>query len=1805
MAFSTSKFETFSARPPTPPKDPQGNDVDVDLDATLSFLDDPFGAKTHATRSTAAKALLSTPEQSPSSDIAPGTGSSSAKKRVNFELLPSTKPPNALHLHTPHRSSPLRPLPQTRVSKPLKSILKASDPSATPNPTDEGAAAHNFQTFPDMLESLVKMLAQGPRSSKLDAYINLQRTMQAYEKIPDLHALTIKMGLLAQFIRRDIYAIGISKTGPDSMLITQALKFLMVLLRLPELKPAMDDEFCSVIVDRSIQVASDATMPKTIINTHLAVLMQQSFRGKVMTPARVEKILDMLDDIQDRVSGASVHAYRIRIYRKLIMQRHEVMARHTERWFKHVLNAMLSVQKDINQSAMDAAMTAAKTPGHEALVCKAVLTILNRERTDGSTYAKFIAQQLENMLGKEVAPLVPQIWAAITVLLRGSFARDRFTAFQEWMEVFQKFFGSDNELVKLHANAAFGLLVYTVNPTQSTPDSWSAIFVQVPQHQMSRKSQWKKMDMNAATSGYLTLLYYALRPMAPHDQLERYWNKLVVDYWNPLLHLSSNSTTMAACRVVTSLLSGSRKPWNEQRALELKPMVQRDELPVLDPKWVRKSLSPIIRFIETLLEAVPWTLGAGDDEPLKAMWIALLDSLVEASSKEVMVSTEMKDAIAHIVNMLRRMWNSHTSKLAIHQPKEDRWADKFCFLIEATVKKLGALRFADKCLFRNTQDEFEVAPTPSQRARVEHRVSPLLYFIKLLVSQSEGKLSDSVRLRVVQLILEPSLSAQNSRFNKLELLRDCAAEVSPALRATVSNNFWTRIATSAKNCIQEQPVDASERASRNLGKEYDMLVDILALGPGYMLESPRGRELLAAFLDVVRREAGEGAVVLAVVEKVSERILKRLAHSDTSACMSCATILLRNLPKGIQRRTLEQGRQNLWGPSSTTVRQNSFEPYNHFYPAIVSIGSEAYHNLQYDDLEPCREFIDALATSIRDCTVSNSALYLRKIQEIVSLWIIDADKKLHKKDGEVVQLHHKIVSLWEIVAQTIHTLPRKDSDVLAALEPLISAGFLSQRRAIVNMSVTTWNKTFGQQESLQYPQRLAQALRRLQKVVEISSPGLSLSKKDNENDAPMFYESEDDNMATNQRLESPRVKESPFRVSKMSSKSARLSKSPAVSGSGRRKSSRQTPKMRLRHDDSQIQFEPIVSSPTNPFEQESQILTERQQEMVARQMPTRNLFSDAGAHSEPRLRVMPSVHSPLELHSDPMSADDFAHGPSRTPLQTLASIGPFDMYLGSSPTPHSRPRSQQVLSDATNVATPNAVRTVHLEQDAEEPGSSPPRMDNEVVSTDHRSTTSRETTNRSLELKQFDAQFSVSFDEGTTFDEEMLPDAQAFAQDANPDILGTSFTTTEADQSDLPSSSVDLQLTAQINAELNARSVSSPAKAVNPPQESNSVFVDAPSQLSQSEDGGNSVQTAIFKGDTEVGETQVPSSINVPPKTSGVGSSNTNRVGDSFSVPTVDDEGVDGQGSQLDSLRRSSRFAATSSPVASSSNRKRRQSLTDSARKRRKSKNAESQEEGHSLSQALTELAEHDNMSDCIVVASTPKEASPQKRRRGRKPRLSSQSPFIVADAQTLVLETTRKQSLRHSTSNLSQVENQTDVVVDDTPAPKRGRGRPPKKSPGKPSPRVGSQATSQIAEVKHTSHAQVAAQRSSSVAPPNLEPEPENSVAEPEAMETEPEFSPEGDEISQAAEELVTSGEPVHRQQQVLAPPETATANRSFAERVILTPRSVLARLRRVIADCSQLVLGRQEEREFDDVLFDLRVTVHAAGARGGRQGQ
>ena len=555
-------------------------------------------------------------------------------------------------------------------------------------------------------------------------------------------------------------------------------------------------------------------------------------------------------------------------------------------------------------------------------------------------------------------------------------------------------------------------------------------------------------------------------------------------------------------------------------------------------------------------------------------------------------------------------------------------------------------------------------------------------------------------------------------------------------------------------------------------------------------------------------------------------------------------------------------------------------------------------------------------------------------------------------------------------------------------------------------------------------------------------------------------------------------------------------------------------------------------------------------EMVERQKASTGLFANIGAvpyHAEPIL-------SPTEMHSDILIADDLPNQPPRTtPSQALAAIGPMDVFLGSSPTPHARKSTKHIVSDNTSVATPTAIRTIqHANND--DPASSPPRFQN-TASSDLGRANNNIRLNSSFEKQQPERGYPMSFDEGTTIEDAVLSDRDI------PESEGTNDNM-DVIMSEQLSPNIDLQLTAQIDADIQAHIAITTQSTKEEASEPNNIFVDAALHLFSSH-----INHSHDASDNEVQDSQVllhTTSVNSDLELE-VDTSGTSCVEDSFIQPNV---GTETPMTQV--LRRSARHSAASSPVLSTGGKQRKQTSAKHSNKAKHNKEKE---------MSPAQPNEEDIRDNIIVVV-------PKTRDTGRK-RKSMTSLQASINDQIVIPETNLKRGVRRSQSLLHQVENSQDVLVEDTPASKRAR-----KSVSQD---VSAAKNSPPSQTKRLSHVQVTPKRS-----PGGEPDHELSTGSevgivPRTTKNSKALTSDPVAIKHTSEET---------SQDRQAPVEANTPSRSFTERAILTPRSIINQLRSLkdyLFSAPQLVLGREEEREIDDALFDIRRHVHAAGQRGG----
>jgi hypothetical protein len=308
------------------------------------------------------------------------------------------------------------------------------------------------------------------------------------------------------------------------------------------------------------------------------------------------------------------------------------------------------------------------------------------------------------------------------------------------------------------------------------------------------------------------------------------------------------------------------------------------------------------------------------------------------------------------------------------------------------------------------------------------------------------------------------------------------------------------------------------------------------------------------------------------------------------------------------------------------------------------------------------------------------------------------------------------------------------SKILADLEPLLCSGLETRHRAIVNTTIRLWNSTFGGcEDRFEYPPRIKGALLKLRPVAELQLPFLPdslesegsaehrqpLSFVDSQDDSSNFFGSSSiDSMLRRQpmpRLNPPRSRRSTPQVL------IEIGQSFQVAGKRSREATPEPGKVnprkrisiqKLRHDESQVQFEAIESSPIADTIVDSQLLTDRQKEVKERQKAEAAMFPDL--RSTPRTKGGPSSvelafrRSASKARS--VASPDISPDIERQTTPTLLPQGEEDDYVNSSPTP-TRALNQDEVSELPS-SPPEAIereQIVKYEDEMDFP-SSPPEI---------------------------------------------------------------------------------------------------------------------------------------------------------------------------------------------------------------------------------------------------------------------------------------------------------------------------------------------------------------------------------------------------------------------------------------------------------------------------------------------------------------
>ncbi|XXH06084.1 hypothetical protein Hte_012529 [Hypoxylon texense] len=1274
-------LESLPARPPTPPREKK---QESDLSSKRVLSNHPVDTRLN---------LHTPPNYSPSTADNTNPSSQRSRKRVGFLAQAEYRdaPTYAANKENVRIQSTPNSVPSSTASaRPIKSILKQSSSPVPRNLLDSLAAGDEVTrqiNIVAMLDSTIRQLAGADRDSKIDAYSGLSQALKTSNNLPDRIALQDKMSLFTQFIQRDVTAKG-PNGNVDTSMVNYALTLLCTFCHFPAIASTLSSDFGVFMIDHCIRSFEDPVMPKDVIRHLMQVVASQDFPPKVMTADRVGRLIASLHKIEDHIKGKSIIMSRILIYRRLVRQSRSHMVTHPD-WLSDLFTDMLSSMKEIRAAAIALGLEASFTIGKEKQLSRKVVDIFQMQ-IDETKYIKYYAERLMSMTkDKDSSASVPQVWSVVILLLRCPV--DKWEFFSPFLNIIQQCFNSGNYHTRLEANHAWNRLVYALHLNETSFSKTIATLCQPFHSQLKRKGSSKKQQdelRRVVVSSICNLYYYAFKPNSSPALVDKYWDLCV----QPILHKLSevDSTQEQPAATVSENLtqaililtgffnSATPRLWKEDRVAE-NSIVRPDELPALDPKWLRRNAARVFTVVEPILQITFLDLANPDSVSYK-LWQTLINAVSAAASKEVKVSTDTATFMAHAFGTLVRIWSQGLDEADIQPDSQQKFLDATQAYVSTIVESLGLLPFTEKLLSLNKQSTFVPIATPSHRSGKGQGLTrtPLHHLFSILSTLPPGVPDDDGLLDLFKAVFEPFILSRSSSHAKTDLAHELMQTL-PTLEALSPYGPWVFIAE-----VLSLSLDSSQssHATTNsgseptiIGREYREIVKHLERGIRSTPNLPweHWHSFFHLLVTRVTSDAGEAGCAITVVEPLAKSFADCITSSTGELVShnvfrsSIELIAIARQPRNQQ--ALDVARQRLWGTSIAGPRSFSSDPFDNFYRLTNELLKNSYtHAGQYDQ----DELILPLLIEVANFLVrSNRQLVfktLAQLQNGIGCWIQDANARYSSKQSSKVSEAVKV--LWDRICSLF---PGSDSlsnsnFQLETIEELLCSAFQSKHRHIVNTISTVWNRSFEQVDEVEYPEKLKAVLISIHTYVDIVLPGLDLSGYGSSGQEASFIESQDDlevpsallDSAADQRTptgrpSSARRSASPGSVELSLPPKRRVDTTPT---SSRPRSSRRSTTPRPRHDSSQIQFAAIESSSPGQDAMESQHLTDRQMEVRERQRENATLFPHIRASVE-----KDKSSRPTSRHSG--QQEELLQERATTPQPTRE----LDDYVSSTPTP--------------------------------------------------------------------------------------------------------------------------------------------------------------------------------------------------------------------------------------------------------------------------------------------------------------------------------------------------------------------------------------------------------------------------------------------------------------------------------------------------------------------------------------------------------
>jgi len=862
-----------------------------------------------------------------------------------------------------------------------------------------------------MLDSTIQQLAGADRESRLDAYMMMVQALKASNNLPDRVALQEKMSLFMQFMQRDITSK--TSTGTiDASLVNHALTLLVTFLNFPAIASTLSNDFGVFIIDHCIRSFEDPSAPKDVIRRLMQVVAVQNFSSKVMTSDRVGRLVSSLREIEEHLKGKSIIMSRVLIYRKLVKQCKQLMVVHSD-WLLDLFTDMLSGLKEIRSAAISLGLEAAFSIGKEKMLSRKVMEILNLTFEE-KTYIEYYEERLQGMAKEKAdSASVPQIWSVVMLLLRCPF--EKWDLFSRWLHIIQTCFNSSDFQTKNEANLAWSRLVYLLHMEDRSFAKMISTLSQPLASQLKRKGTTKHTEelRKTVAGGICNLFYYAFRPTTNLTLLDGYWDNCVQPLMRRMLDRGIDSAPdgfSLASQILCGLFDCTTpRVWKEDHVTD-NPLVKPEELPAIDSKWVRRNAARVFTIIEPILER-DMSAVADTTTATHKLWRALVGTVASAASKEIKVSMDTANFVAHALNVLQKVWNRGPKK-AVEAENNAQFLKGVLVYVGTMVDLLGLLPFTEKLLSTNKQNHFIPITTPTHRPGKSQGIAkaPLLHLFSILSTLPPQVADDAQLANFFISVFAPFLTTKTDK-GRMDLAQDMLSSLpmdtvipfGPWLLAAERTSAWLEASQSSLQ-------NSTSGSEVPVGHDYRGVVRVLERGlrTTPCLPWEYWRSLFSSLYFRCRDETGDAGVAIVAIEPLTKILVDLWSSKDSAeplhltVILKCTTELLSMATQPRDRQAVDAAKRRLWGTVVSGARSASFDTFDHLYKAVNMALSHLYQ-------------ADSVVADVEDSAVallkevggffdrSNPQLVLKSIvnlQNSLAYWIRDdlADTRRRRMD---------------------------------------------------------------------------------------------------------------------------------------------------------------------------------------------------------------------------------------------------------------------------------------------------------------------------------------------------------------------------------------------------------------------------------------------------------------------------------------------------------------------------------------------------------------------------------------------------------------------------------------------------------------------------------------------------------------------------------------------------------------------------------------------------------------------------------------